>query len=113
MNFLFQADNGEQAVQRFEESLLNHTPFDAIFMDEIMPVMKGSTAISIIRRLGYQGKMISLTGIVTDEDRNAILLSGADFVVSKPLLIQNLENLMKGILYLYKSNIYWKGNSRV
>ncbi len=101
------AENGQQAVHCFEESLVKQTPFDAIFMDEIMPIMKGSEAISIIRRLGYTGKIISITGNVMDEDSKTILDSGADFVVAKPLKFQDLQQkILSKIKFIY--SIYCK-----
>ena len=65
-------------------------------MDEIMPIMKGSEAISIIRRLGYTGPIISVTGNVLDEDQRFIIESGATRVVGKPLKLQDLEQILTG-----------------
>jgi CheY-like chemotaxis protein len=63
-------------------------------MDEIMPIMKGSEAISIIRRLGYTRPIISVTGNVLEEDQQFIVDSGATQVVGKPLKLQDIEQIL-------------------
>jgi CheY-like chemotaxis protein len=68
-------------------------PFDYVFIDEVMPVMSGSEAISILRFKGYKKFLITVTGNALDEDVTKILSLGADRVLRKPLRVQDVESL--------------------
>ena len=99
-----QAADGSVAVEMVQRHLHHHSafnvtigddlharaeaadaPYDVIFMDYQMPGMDGPTAIEEIRRLGYYGIILGLTGNALVHDREAMLKSGADGVLVKPL----------------------------
>ena len=54
-------------------------------MDFIMPNLDGPTATVEIRRLGFTGLLVGLTGQLHTEDIEVFLKSGADKVLGKPL----------------------------
>ena len=43
--------NGQEAVQAYERSMKENNPFDAVFMDIMMPVMDGQQALQSIREM--------------------------------------------------------------
>jgi CheY-like chemotaxis protein len=49
--------------------------------------MEGPDATSLLRKAGYSGIVIGLTGNVLQDDVDHFLRSGADAVLSKPLNI--------------------------
>ena len=70
--------------------------YDIILMDYQMPVMDGPTAISEIRRLGYRGIILGLTGNALLSDAEVMVKAGANDVMVKPLDIdQFLEALRR------------------
>lgn len=71
-------------------------PFDVIFMDEVMPHMNGSEAIVQIRQIGFTGLIISVTGNALEDDKIAILASGASKVMTKPLKLIELRTVLQG-----------------
>ena len=67
---------------------------DVILMDHQMPVMTGSVATQEIRKLGYKGRIIMLTGHALAEDVTNFMTSGADGVLNKPVNVDELLNLV-------------------
>ena len=67
--------------------------YDIILIDYEMPVMNGSTTIHSIRELGYQGKIIGLTGSSETRDIDRMTQAGADVVLLKPLTSSRLMKL--------------------
>jgi CheY-like chemotaxis protein len=69
---------------------------DAIVMDIQMPGVGGLEACRIVRRL-YRGRMptvIALTGLSGDDDRRAIIESGFDAHLVKPVDLDRLTDLL-------------------
>ena len=89
-----EAEDGQQAVDMVKESLASGVNYDVITMDYQMPVMDGVTATSNIRRLGYKGQIIAVTGNALSEDLNAFLSNGANIVLTKPLSITAFDKYM-------------------
>jgi len=95
------ANDGEQAIQRFKEFVP-----DLIWMDMHMPVMDGYKATQMIRELpnGDKVKILALTASALKEQREKILNSGCDDVVYKPYHIDDVFNAMErhiGVHYQY------------
>jgi CheY-like chemotaxis protein len=74
------ADNGRIAVELFE----SFRP-DLIFMDISMPEMDGKEAARAIRGMGSKVPIVALTAHAMDGDAEAILASGIDRYLTKPL----------------------------
>ena len=78
------AENGVQAVDLFQ----SFRP-DLIFMDISMPEMDGKQAATKIRELEKETKahvpIVAMTAHAMDGDADAILASGIDFYLTKPL----------------------------
>ena len=74
-----EADTATKAV-----ALVRANPPDVIIMDVGLPDMDGREAVKIIRKDGFKGPIIMLTGQVTDADAVLGLESGANDYVNKP-----------------------------
>lgn len=77
---------------------LRREPFDAVLMDEDMPVMSGLQALrAILDPTNNYGPMIliALTGYNSDSDRERLLRAGFDSVVGKPFHLDDLDALFK------------------
>ncbi len=59
--------------------------YDAILMDFVMPVMDGPTATTKIRKLGYKGPIMGVTGNALEKDKEIFMTAGASHVFIKPL----------------------------
>ena len=71
--------------------------YEVILMDYQMPNMDGPTAIREIRKLGYKGKIIGLTGNVLSNEMDIMRNAGADEVLSKPITPEVLEALLESL----------------
>lgn len=58
-----------------------------------MPVMTGAEATAKIRKLGYNKRIIMLTGHALPDDVDSFIRAGADGVLSKPVNINELLQL--------------------
>lgn len=92
------ARNGLEAVQRFQ---LFSREYAAILMDVRMPVMDGLKASDLIRKLGrYESKIIpiiAVTAAAFESEKEEILKSGMNDVLTKPI---NKDELYE-VLYKY------------
>ena len=87
------ATNGEEAVEVIRQNLEeeNSIPFDAVLMDHEMPELTGPEATETIRRLGYSGVVLGITGNVLKEDIDYFRSKGADEVLAKPVSLAQLQ----------------------
>ncbi|CAN0253209.1 unnamed protein product [Ectocarpus sp. 6 AP-2014] len=78
------ASDGKLGVELVERLTSTGVTLDGIFMDYHMPVMSGLEATRQIRKLGLEFPIAMLTADVTEISRQAMLGSGADFILLKP-----------------------------
>ncbi len=93
------ADNGQLALQAVRDGAAQPfaEPFDLVLMDVHMPVMDGVAASAEIRRLpGSAGRVciVALTADVFADTRARCLQAGVDEVLSKPLSMATLQELL-------------------
>jgi two-component system, sensor histidine kinase len=94
-----QACNGLEGVQAVEERMGNDSVdklFDIVFMDCMMPVMDGREATKKIRKLGYEGPIISVTGNGLPEDVRDIMSCGSTKLLVKPVTADGVESVLRG-----------------
>ncbi len=91
------AENGQMAVERFEQSALGE--FDAILMDVQMPIMNGYEATRAIRALPRADAssipIIAMTANAFAEDEKAALESGMNAHVAKPIDVDLLKKVIR------------------
>lgn len=97
------ADNGEQAIQIFQ----NWHP-DLIWMDRTMPIMDGIEATKEIRKLpgGDKVKIVAVTASAFVEQQPVLLEAGMDDMLYKPYRFNEIYECMArqlGIQFLYRS----------
>jgi two-component system, chemotaxis family, chemotaxis protein CheY len=100
------AINGVQALEYFEEALLNGSAYSLVFLDIVMPEMNGQEALKRMRALekvagtGKNNKttIIMTTSLNSPEDMITALIENdcTDYIV-KPVD----ENLLKSMLVKY------------
>jgi CheY-like chemotaxis protein len=100
----YEAKNGLEAVKMIEDRLKTGDlsssydvlpAFDFILMDDQMPKMQGPEATRRIRELGYSKPIIGVTGNLASEDVENFITCGADAVLSKPLEISKLVQILR------------------
>ena len=68
--------------------------YDGVIIDNYMPVMNGPEACREMRKIGYLGPILGLTGDVSQENVDIFMSSGALYVFQKPFDL----NTMKAVL---------------
>ena len=91
-NFL-EATNGQEAIDLYIE----HKP-DIIFLDIVMPVKDGITAIKEIRQLDADVEIIIASSLGTQSQLKAAILEGAREFVQKPLQAGQITKIVATIL---------------
>lgn len=101
LNHTFEtAYHGLEAVQLYKNSLEGRTPrFDLVFMDISMPVMNGFEATREIRGMETEAgvskcKIVALTGLSSDVNRDEASASGLDLFWTKPIKMNKIRELL-------------------
>lgn len=86
--------DGVEATEVFNDpSML--TKVRCIFMDKHMPRMQGDEATTLIRKKGFRGTILALTGDAFESEKLALIAAGADDVIVKPAGIQVIKAALK------------------
>ena len=96
------AENGADAVAKFEAALADGAPFDVVLMDVMMPVLDGKSATECIRKAeraaggagGHRAFVIAATAAVVGDELESCLHKGMDAYLSKPLGIKVLQEAL-------------------
>lgn len=91
---VIEAENGEQAVQLFKDESPN-----IIFMDVVMPIKDGITALKEIRALSQDVKVVMLTSEGDQSTLLSALDQGANHYIIKPfeddMVLELVQNLLQ------------------
>lgn len=88
--------NGSEAVEYVRRTVSTSDYVSIIFMDNVMPIMDGLEATSIIRSIGYTGPIIGVTGNCLPEQIEEFSRKGATVIVQKPLKLETFGKLIVG-----------------
>ncbi len=88
------AQSGKEALEKFENEKL-----DMIFMDENMPGMQGTEAITHIRKIEEKKKksaitIVGLTGDAEKKTKEELLSAGANDVLTKPIQLKEIKRVI-------------------
>jgi CheY-like chemotaxis protein/HPt (histidine-containing phosphotransfer) domain-containing protein len=87
------AFSGKKAID-----MIKKNEFDLVFMDHMMPEMDGIETVGIIRRLGFQYEnlpIIALTANAIQGAKEMFLSNGFNGFISKPIEIQELNEVLR------------------
>lgn len=88
-NFL-EASNGQEVIDLYQ----THSP-DIVFLDIVMPVKDGNSAISEIMQINPHAAIVIVSSVGTQTQlKQAIQLGAKDFV-QKPLNRKQIESILK------------------
>jgi CheY-like chemotaxis protein len=83
-------DNGMDAVKVCEQN----KDIDLVLMDIKMPVMNGYNAMKEIKKIVPEMKVIAETAYALSGDRSRILDAGFDGYLPKPIIKENLDEIL-------------------
>ena len=89
-----EADDGLGAVALVRRAMEEGRPFDAVFMDSVMMHMQGPEAAQAMRAMGFEGLVVGVTGNVMADDVALYLQAGADRVLFKPVVVDELDTVL-------------------
>ena len=81
--------NGAEALSSCETK-----NYDVVLMDITMPVLSGDQVVKRLRRGGWDGIVVALTGNAMEIDQEKFLAAGMDAVLTKPFQMERLRLLI-------------------
>ena len=91
-----EAEDGQQAVEIVKASMeTGGETIGLVLIDYEMPVMNGAEAVQQMRALGYTGLVVGVTGRVDSDVTDIFITSGANKVLSKPVGMRDLKDLLE------------------
>lgn len=82
-----EAENGQEAVDKYLHALEEDNPYAVIMMDYQMPIMNGLDATKIIKSFDNPPIVVGVTGNGLQGDIDVFMEAGADTVMIKPINI--------------------------
>jgi PAS domain S-box-containing protein len=96
------AGSGQEALELFEHSLMERSPYDLILMDVQMPGLDGLQATVRIRERehgsGARVPIVAMTAQAAESDRLRCLESGMDAYVTKPVHVPQLMEMIESVV---------------
>lgn len=86
-----EANDGSVALDMMAMALTRGELYDAVLLDNEMPIMRGRDAVRKMRELGYTGLVLGVTGNALVEDVADFKANGANEVVIKPLTVAKFK----------------------
>jgi putative two-component system response regulator len=80
------ATSGQEALARFTRG-----KFDIVITDFSMPSMKGDELAAAIKKIDPQQPVVMITAYAEMLQSSGNPLTGIDFIISKPFLLENLR----------------------
>ena len=91
--------NGEEAIQKIDESFLNKNPFEILLLDLKMPLVDGFSVAEHIKQNKYKyPKIIVITASVLENDREKCKKLGIKYFLLKPFSLQQLKLILNKLL---------------
>ena len=87
------ANSGPDALKLFEKG-----KFDLVITDFAMPVMKGDALAAAVKAIAPEQPIVMITAYAEMLQSSGNPLSGVDFVISKPFLLENLREAIVKVL---------------
>jgi two-component system, chemotaxis family, chemotaxis protein CheY len=87
-----EASNGLEAIEKYES-----LKPDVVLMDILMPGMDGLSAISKIKELDQNAKIIVVSALVKETLRKEALRAGAADFVAKPFQVEKLLDSVRSV----------------
>jgi CheY-like chemotaxis protein len=87
------ANSAKEALAKLTEA-----KFDVVITDFAMPVMKGDELAMVIKQRNAKQPVILITAYAEMLQSTGNPLTGVDFVISKPFLLENLREAIAKVL---------------
>lgn len=88
------AYNGKEAIQVFT---LHPGRFDVLITDHSMPELNGLDLVQHLRKNGFEGKMIVMSGSLNEELIVAYKAKRVDKILQKPFTIESLSTALSDL----------------
>ena len=92
------ASNGQEALALFEKD-----KFDLVITDFAMPTMKGDELAAAIKARAPNQPVVMITAYAEMLQASSNPLTGVDFIISKPFLLENLREAIAKLAPAAKS----------
>lgn len=92
---LFEAENGEQAIEIYKEQLP-----DLVIMNIVMPILDGISAVQEIRKINPDAKIIMCSAMGQQQKIAAAIQAGAADFIAKPYKDAQVMDTVNKVLEL-------------
>ncbi|RMZ91097.1 hypothetical protein DV736_g1669, partial [Chaetothyriales sp. CBS 134916] len=89
------AKDGQEALEKVQESMAAGGRFDLVFMDVQMPNLDGIQSARLIREAGFKSPIVALTAFSEKSNEDECMASGMDYFLAKPIRRPALKHVLK------------------
>ena len=87
---IFQAENGEQAVE-----MVKNEAIDTVFLDLTMPVMDGYATLPLLLEIKPKLKVIVVSADIQEQAKLKVLELGAIAHIQKPINLDKMKTILE------------------
>ena len=107
---IYDAEDGLDALIKMIHFNEIGKKINILFVDNVMPNINGELFCKILRRIGYEGIIVGITGNGIKKDRQQYLDNGADYIYVKPF---TKDNLMEFTQFVKKEGYESKKDKKI
>jgi CheY-like chemotaxis protein len=98
-----EAENGFECMEQIYKYYQENKLFDVIFIDETMPIVRGTIVIEMLKNIILDGKLddiiiVSYTSYDSPEKKEHIFSKGADYIITKPIRYDDFVVFIENII---------------
>lgn len=93
------AINGQQAIEKIDQSYIDNNPYDILLLDLIMPIKDGFEVAKHCQEKNYKTRIAVISASILDNDKNRCKNLNIKYFLQKPFNMNHLRMIINKLIY--------------